>query len=313
MPQSEKVRKVLRSDEFYAWAPYERKLVELKASSNLTLGFLFAAGISGTYMLAFQARTSDFSGWLPTLLSLLGGLFTLYVLFFGLGGSRQIIYDDVSFEISANNLSPLRSDWSEIVSVKRIWFNGFEVKTRRGSAKVRWWILPLWDDGYSKFLFHVFKTLAVGYENGKLKQYRPPVTLEIGEIYVYEIPPNVVGVFHIVTACASLILAILDTIYGGSKTSSAISILGLMYSVNSFYQFWKGYAPQPYFSGDKVTVMDEEISVTGKSGTKRVPLALASYPLLPTFKPRPFKDTEIFGEGADIVAVDRRFLVKADT
>jgi hypothetical protein len=264
-------------------------------------------------MLAFQSRTTDFNGWLPTLLSLLGGLFALYVLVAGLGGSREIIYDDVRFQISANNMSPLRSDWSEIISVKRIWFNGFEIKTRRGSAKVWWWILPLWDDGYSKFLFHVFKSLAVGYEKGNLKQYRPPVILEIEATYIYEIPPNVAGVVNITFACASLALALLNTVYGDSKKASAITVLALFYSVYSFYQFWKGYAPQPYVTGDLVTFLEEEVTVKGRSGTVRVPLALTSHPLMPTYKPRPFKDAEIFGEGADTVVIDRRFLVKADS
>ncbi|MEI8281993.1 MAG: hypothetical protein WCG75_06285, partial [Armatimonadota bacterium] len=169
-----------------------------------------------------------------------------------------------------------------------------------------------WDDGYSKFLYHVLNTLALGYDKGKLNQYRAPVHLEPGLKFVYNLPLDVAGTFLIVTAVAELVLALLGTVYGDSKKVTTLAVIALFHSVSSFYKFWKNYAPRMFVTGDKVIVSDDEITIIGKMGTERGPLELIGNNLVPTYKPRPFKDAEYYGDLAKPIVVDRRFLVASD-
>jgi hypothetical protein len=304
------IRQVLESKEFVAWTPNESVRFDLKASTNLTLGFILSCGVSAVLLFGIQGSSHDFSKWMPTLFSLLGGTFFLYIILFGIGGSRSVAFDRTHIEITSNSGMPLRSPWNEVISVRKIWIGGYEIRTRRGSATIWWWILPLWEDGYNRYLFEVFKALNNGYDNSKMKRYRPPVFLERGGNYTYDIPVDWDRVSMISTAIASPVFAILGAIHDPTKAFTTLAILSFAKTAHSFAKFINNYTPQKYYSDDKVMVTEKLITVLDRKGSSRAPFHLYSGRLLPTYSPKPFKGCESYGDIGNTVDVDRRFLVK---
>ena len=307
--QSSQIRRVLESKEFLAWTPYESVGFDLKASSNLTLGFIFSCGISAILLFGIQGSSRDFSTWMPTLFSLLGGTFFLYIILFGIGGSRSIEFNKSSFEISSNSGMPLRCPWDEVISVRRVWIGGYEIRTRRGRATVWWWILPLWEDGYNRYLYEVFKALANGYDKSKLKRYRPPVSLKNDGNYLYEIPVNIQTVILVVEAVASISLAIASFLTS-SKPLTALAVGSFGKSCLSFGKFIKNYKPAEYVTGDKVIISEGQIVVIGKKGTERAPFQLIGNELVPCISPYPFQGAEVYGDHGNTISIDRRLLMR---
>ena len=312
MRVSEQARMVLDSKEFLAWMPEEPEVVELKASTNLTIGFLLAAGVAGFYMLCFRSGNRDFSNWMPTLFGIMGAVFVAYIVLFGLGGSRAIQFDRERLVIyGPGGHVIVSSGWEEIISIKPNWLTGFTIKTRTGTASVWWWVLIFWNNAYSTFIYHVLKAFAGGYDGSKLSRYKVPAKLEDEGTYVYDIPLNVEGYVQTGISVFSFFFSLITLFVGPTKeTNHGLFGFGLMMTLYSGMRSYQSYSPPKFRNGDRLMISDGMMTVTSKNGARRVPFELIGSTVRPALKPKAFVGAELYGEPGNVIDVDRRFIYR---